>query len=269
MHGPWNIHPDCQESGAGEAAPHVGKWRAATWFASWIPRLTNGESASRPWIIHWWLGKSQKKPLWCLHVKCARLPEHLHAPSGHSGEEARSEVPRRVDGVAAVQTHGHGDGHDDQADAQWLHAFGSADVLPVSDGQDAQDEGAGADHLREEMSIKTWWKDLLACLFVSFFGLLLVAAVFLGCRLFCSRDLCPLLLSLSLLQGFPFPLVSGSITTYVGMSCLRVCLLRKHTHTHRLLNPPLTVGSDYKSDLQCVKWFTLTLIECFIYTSLL
>lgn len=169
MHGPWNIHPDCQESGAGEAAPHVRKWRAATWFASWIPRLTNGESESRPWIIHWWLGKSQKKPLWCLHVKCARLPEHLHAPSGHSGEEARSEVPRRVDGVAAVQTHGHGDGHDDQADAQWLHAFGSADVLPVSDGQDAQDEGAGADHLREETSIKTWWKDLLVCLFCFWF----------------------------------------------------------------------------------------------------
>lgn len=77
-----------------------------------------------------------------------------------------------------------------------------------------------------------------ACLFVFFLVLLLVAAVFLGRRLVCSRDLCPLLLSLSLLQGFPFPLVSGSITTYVGMSCLWVCLLRKHTHTHRLLNPP-------------------------------
>lgn len=84
----------------------------------------------------------------CLHIKRARLPEHLHAPAGHSGEEARSEVPGRVDGVAAVQTHGHSDGHDDQADAQWLHAFRSANVLLVGDGQDAQDEGTGANHLR-------------------------------------------------------------------------------------------------------------------------
>lgn len=173
----------------------------------------------------------KEKPLLCLHVKRARLPEHLHAPSGHSGEEARSQVPRRVDGVAAVQTHGHGDGHDDQADAQWLHAFGSANVLPVSDGQDAQDEGAGADHLREETSIRTWWKDLL----VSSFVLVCCRSLLFSedVTWSCSRDLCPLLLSLSLLQGFPFPLLSGSITTYVGMSCLWVCLLRKHTQTLR------------------------------------
>lgn len=76
-----------------------------------------------------------------------RLPEHVHAPPGHGCEEPRPQVSRRVDGVAAVETHGHGDGHDHQADAQRLHTFWGADVLPVSDGQDAQDERTGSNNL--------------------------------------------------------------------------------------------------------------------------
>lgn len=84
-----------------------------------------------------------------------KSPEDLHAPSGHGGEKAGAEVPRRVDWIAAVQTHGDGDGHDDQADAQGLHALRSANVPPVGDGQDAQDERAGADHLGKEIRMKS------------------------------------------------------------------------------------------------------------------
>lgn len=84
-----------------------------------------------------------------------KSPEDLHAPAGHGGEEAGAEVPRRVDGIAAIETHGDGDGHDDQADAQGLHAFRSANVSPVGDGQDAQDERAGADHLGKETRMKS------------------------------------------------------------------------------------------------------------------
>lgn len=78
-----------------------------------------------------------------------RLPEHVHAPPSHSREEARPKVSGRVDGVAAVQAHGHSDGHDDQADAQRLHSFWGADILLVSDGQDAQDECTGSNYLEK------------------------------------------------------------------------------------------------------------------------
>lgn len=78
------------------------------------------------------------------------LPEHAHAPPSHSREEPRPQVSGRVDGVAAVQAHGHGDGHDDQADAQRLHTSGGADVLLVSDGQDAQDEGTSSNYLEKQ-----------------------------------------------------------------------------------------------------------------------
>lgn len=79
-----------------------------------------------------------------------RLPEHVHAPAGHGREEARPQVSSRVDGVAAVQAHGHCDGHDGQADAQRLHAFRGADVLLVSDGQDAQDERSRSNDLEKQ-----------------------------------------------------------------------------------------------------------------------
>lgn len=79
-----------------------------------------------------------------------QLPEYFHAPAGHSCEEAWGEVSCGVDGIAAVQTHGHCDGHDDQADAQRLHAFWSADIPSVGDGQDAQDERTGCNYLRDK-----------------------------------------------------------------------------------------------------------------------
>lgn len=79
-----------------------------------------------------------------------RLPEHVQAPPSHSREEPRPQVSCRVDGVAAVQPHGHSDGHDDQADAQRLHAFWGADILLVSDGQDAEDECTSSNYLEKQ-----------------------------------------------------------------------------------------------------------------------
>lgn len=80
------------------------------------------------------------------------VPEHFHAPPGHRCEQPWPQVSCRVDGIAAVQAHGHADGHDDQADAQGLHAFGCADVPPVSDGQDAQDQSGSCNYLENKGS---------------------------------------------------------------------------------------------------------------------
>ena len=88
-------------------------------------------------------------------VTSVKLPEYIHAPAGHSGEEARAEISRWVDRIATVQTHGHSDGHDDQADAQRLHALWSADIPPVSDGQDAQDQSSSGDYLENKTKQKT------------------------------------------------------------------------------------------------------------------
>lgn len=82
-----------------------------------------------------------------------KLPEYVHPPPGHSCEEPWAKVSCRVDWIAAVQTHGHSDGQDDQADAQWLHALWSTDILPVSDGQDTQDQRGSCNYL-ENKSIR-------------------------------------------------------------------------------------------------------------------
>ena len=80
-------------------------------------------------------------------VRTGGLPEDLHAPAGHGCEEARAQVAGRVHGVATVEPHGHGDGHDDEAYGQRLHALRGSDVPPVDDGQDAHHEHPGPDDL--------------------------------------------------------------------------------------------------------------------------
>lgn len=67
----------------------------------------------------------------------AQLPEDLHPPAGHGGEQPGSQVSGRVKGVAAVQSHRNTDGHDDQTNGQRLHTFRSSDVSPIDDSQDA------------------------------------------------------------------------------------------------------------------------------------
>jgi len=62
------------------------------------------------------------------------VPEDLHAPAGHGGEQPRPQVPGRVQRVATVEAHGDAEGHGDQADGQRLHSLGSADVPAVHDG---------------------------------------------------------------------------------------------------------------------------------------
>ena len=80
-------------------------------------------------------------------VRTGGLPEDLHAPARHGGEEAWAQVAGRVHRVATVEPHGHGDRHDDEADGQRLHALGGSDVPPVDDGQDAHHQHPGPDDL--------------------------------------------------------------------------------------------------------------------------
>ena len=79
-----------------------------------------------------------------------KLPEYIHAPPGYSCEQPWAEVSSWVDWIAAVKTHGHPNSHDDQADAQGLHAFWGTNIPPVSDGQDAQDQSSSCNHLKKK-----------------------------------------------------------------------------------------------------------------------
>lgn len=79
----------------------------------------------------------------------AKLPENFHAPSSQSCEETGAKVSSRVDWIATVQTHGHSNACDDQANAQRLHALWSANILPVSDSQDAYDQCSGCNYLKQ------------------------------------------------------------------------------------------------------------------------
>ena len=74
-------------------------------------------------------------------------PEHLEAPPSHGSEEPWPQVTGRVNGIAAVEAHGHADGEDGQADDQRLHAFRCSDVLLVGDCQDTQDQRRSTNHL--------------------------------------------------------------------------------------------------------------------------
>lgn len=97
-------------------------------------------------LLYYFYG--EKAPL-CILFPAVNLPEYVHPPASHGREEPRAEVSRRVYWIAAVQTHGHTDGHDDQANAQRLHPFWSTDIPLVSNGQDAQDQCCGRNYLRK------------------------------------------------------------------------------------------------------------------------
>src|SRR5712691_10794340 len=66
-------------------------------------------------------------------------PEHLAPPSGHGGEEPRTEVARRVDRVAGVEPERHSHEDDDQAYEDGGDGGIGGGVAPVTDGEDDQD----------------------------------------------------------------------------------------------------------------------------------
>lgn len=80
----------------------------------------------------------------------AQLPEDLHPPACHGGEQPGPQVSGGVKRVAAVQSHRNADGHDDQANGQRLHTFGSSNVSPIDDSQDTQDQHTCPHHLHEK-----------------------------------------------------------------------------------------------------------------------
>lgn len=75
------------------------------------------------------------------------IPEHLHAPPGGSGEEARAQVSGGVQRVTAVQPHGDADAQQDQTHGQWLHASRSTHVPAVHNRQNTEDQHPRPHHL--------------------------------------------------------------------------------------------------------------------------
>src|SRR5439155_9669210 len=77
-------------------------------------------------------------------------PEHLAPPSGHGGEEPRTEVARGVDRVARVEAERHSHEDDQEADEDGGDGDIGGRVAPVTDGEDHQDEQRGSHHLVDD-----------------------------------------------------------------------------------------------------------------------
>lgn len=80
-------------------------------------------------------------------------PEHLVAPAGNEGEDPRAEVSRRVDGIAAVWTHGDADYHNHCSNQHRLQTGRGGRVTSVTESQNTHHQGRCADHLRSTLCI--------------------------------------------------------------------------------------------------------------------
>lgn len=151
MGGLWNIDSDCQE---------MELWMLLfTWYVLlYVSATSEHVRSSRYWTSNLMRQLTKTYFIFFMNLipiiigtfwfsKPVKSPEHIHAPSSHRSEEPWAEVSCWVDWIATVQTHWHSDSHDDQADAQRLHALWSTNILLVSNGQDAQDQCSGCNHL--------------------------------------------------------------------------------------------------------------------------
>ncbi len=76
--------------------------------------------------------------------------EDAAAPAGHRREEPRTEVARRIDGVAGIEAEGHADADDEEAHEDRAHPGRRRHVLRVADGEDADHEQRRADDLIDQ-----------------------------------------------------------------------------------------------------------------------
>ena len=72
------------------------------------------------------------------HAPVAELGEDAGAPAGQGGEEARRQVPRRVDGEPAVVAQADTDAEDGHPDGERDQLALQVQVTPVRDGGDAE-----------------------------------------------------------------------------------------------------------------------------------
>lgn len=74
--------------------------------------------------------------------------ENLPAPACKSREDARSEVPGWVDGVARVEAHRQADDQHHEAYSERLQAWRDQTVVWINYGQDAHDQRRRPNDLR-------------------------------------------------------------------------------------------------------------------------
>lgn len=94
---------------------------------------------------HWTLN-------WTLHtINSQNIAVYSHEnfapPACKSREDARPQVPGRVDSVATVEAHGQADDQHHQAHSECLQISGDWIVVGVDDGQDAQYQRRCSNHL--------------------------------------------------------------------------------------------------------------------------
>lgn len=73
--------------------------------------------------------------------------ENLRTPACESREEARSQVPGRVDSIAGVEAHGQADDQHHEADSEGLQTSRDWVVVWVDYGQDAHDQCSCSNNL--------------------------------------------------------------------------------------------------------------------------
>lgn len=77
----------------------------------------------------------------------ANSRENFAPPACQSREDARPQIPGRVDSVAAVEAHRQADDKHRQAHSERLQASGDWVVVRADGGQDAEDQRGRPDHL--------------------------------------------------------------------------------------------------------------------------
>lgn len=73
--------------------------------------------------------------------------KNVCAPASHSGEDAWSQVPGRVDGIAGVEAHRQSNDQDHEAHGEGLQAWRNRVVVWVHNSQDTHDQRRCANDL--------------------------------------------------------------------------------------------------------------------------
>lgn len=81
------------------------------------------------------------------------LRENFTPPTCQCREDARPQIPGRVDSVATVEAHRQADDEHHQAHSERLQASRDWLVVRVDDGQDTEDERGRPDHLQQHLEL--------------------------------------------------------------------------------------------------------------------
>lgn len=87
----------------------------------------------------------------------SNLRERIWPPSGYSGKQSRTEVPRRVDGVATVEGEAGANAQHDGAESDGEEAVTRCHVASVCDGQHTAQKDERAEYLKRRIPAMGTW----------------------------------------------------------------------------------------------------------------